>query len=196
MNNKEARGFLEKQKKEAKNLIDCIDEDQLIDVINMVKSVSEAGGEIYTIGNGGSSSVAKHLAADLDKTADQKTSFNINCSSLVSNEPLITAWTNDESWEDVYEGQLKGKISGDDMLIAISVHGGTDGWSGNLVNAINYSNSQGAVTVGLAGFDGGKFSNLCDETILVERDSTVLVESLHVFIHHLIVYGLRASEAY
>ena len=186
--------FLEEYKHEAKKSVGDIDKDKISKIVGEIESVSRQGGKIYTVGNGGSSSTAKHLASDLDKTANLGVEFDINASSLVSNESLLTAWTNDDCWDSVYKQQLKGKISENDMLIAISVHGGTDEWSDNLVNAIDYSNSQGAKTVGLAGFDGGKFTNLCDQTVIISKESTILVESLHVLVHHLIVYGLKRCD--
>ena len=191
MKTEEIKEYLKTQKKETKNLVDEIDEEKILEIIEEIESVSKKDGEIYTIGNGGSSSTAKHLAADLDKTADQKVELDINASSLVSNESLLTAWTNDEDWEEVYKGQLEGRITEDDMLVAISVHGGSDQWSGNLVKGLKYANTQGATTVGLSGFDGGKFTEVCDKSIVVGKESTPLVESLHTMIHHMIVFGLR-----
>ena len=195
MKTNEINEYLKAQKKDAKNLVNEINEDKMLEVIKEIEKVSKQGGKVYTIGNGGSASTAKHLAADLDKTADHEVEFNINASSLVSNESLLTAWTNDADWDEVYKGQMEGRITEDDMLIAISVHGGTSQWSGNLVKAIEYANSQGAETVGLAGFAGGEFTEVCDQSIVVRKESTPLVESLHVLIHHMIVFGLRKSDS-
>lgn len=182
--------FLESNISSAASLVFDIKENELFEVIKIIEKTAENGGKIYTMGNGGSASTAKHLAADLDKTADEQVELPINSTSLVSNESLITAWTNDEGWEEVYKGQIEQKITDKDVLIGISVHGGTGEWSGNLVKALDYANKQGANTIGITGFDGGKFTETCDETIIVEKDSTALVESLHVLIHHLIVFGL------
>jgi len=193
MKTDEVKEYLKVQKKDAIKLVDEINEDKISVVIEEIEKVARQGGEVYTIGNGGSASTAKHLAADLDKTADQDVEFNIKSSSLVSNESLLTAWTNDADWDEVYKGQLEGRITSDDMLMAISVHGGTSEWSGNLVKAIEYANSKGAATVGLAGFDGGEFTEVCDQSFVVRKESTPLAESIHVLIHHMIVFGLRES---
>lgn len=183
-------GFLQSNIDSAAELASDIDEKELFDIIKVIEQVAENGGKIYTMGNGGSASTAKHLAADLDKTADEQIKLPINSTSLVSNESLITAWTNDEGWEEVFKGQIEQKIAEQDVLIGISVHGGTGEWSGNLIKALDYANEQGAKTIGITGFDGGKFTETCDQTIIVEKDSTPLVESLHVLIHHLLVFGL------
>ncbi len=190
MTTEETLAFLESNIDSAASLVSDMKEKELFEVIKIIEKAAENGGKIYTMGNGGSASTAKHLAADLDKTADEQVELPVNSTSLVSNESLITAWTNDEGWEEVYRGQIEQKITEKDVLIGISVHGGTGEWSGNLVKALDYANEQGADTVGITGFDGGKFTETCDETIIVEKDSTALVESLHVLIHHLIVFGL------
>lgn len=191
MKDKKTLEYLKNQKTVAEELTSEINEEKILKVIKSIESTARNKGRVYTIGNGGSSSTAKHLAADLDKTVDRKIDLNINSTSLVSNEALLTAWTNDEGWDEVYKGQLQGKITENDVLIAISVHGGSGQWSGNLVKAIEYANQQGAQTIGISGFDGGKFKSKCDTTIIVDRESTPLVESLHVLIHHMIVFGLK-----
>lgn len=189
-NQENLKKYIENQKTEIEHLVQEIDANKIIKTIEKIIQTTEKDGEIYTIGNGGSASTAKHFAADLDKTANEKTSHEINSRSLVSNEPLITAWTNDENWDEVYIEQLRGRIKDKDLLIAFSVHGGSGPWSGNLSKALNFANKQNADTIGIAGFDGGEFSELCDHTIIVEKDSTPQVESLHVIIHHLIAFGI------
>ena len=191
MKDKSTIDYLNNQKNFAEGLIQEMDENKLLEVIKAIEETSKNNGTVYTIGNGGSASTAKHLAADLDKTVNEDTELNINSRSLLSNEALITAWTNDADWEEVYRGQLENKIGENDVLIAISVHGGSGSWSGNLVKGLKYANNQDAYTIGFSGFDGGQFTEVCDTSVIVEKKSTPLVESLHVLIHHLIVFGLK-----
>ena len=195
MKDKDTVEYLKQQKNSAKDLIKEIDEEKILDIIKMIEQSSNNGGTVYTIGNGGSASTAKHLEADLDKTVNEDTELKINSRSLLANEALITAWTNDADWSEVYRGQLENKLGENDVLIAISVHGGSGPWSGNLIKALEYANEQGAYTIGLSGFDGGKFKDTCDISIIVEKESTPLVESLHVLINHMIVFGLKERWA-
>ena len=194
MSDKKTKKYLSEQKNLAAELTEDIVEEEVLEVIKAIEDSAKKGGMIFTVGNGGSSSTAKHLAADLDKTVDQEIDLNVNSYSLVSNESLLTAWTNDEGWKEVYKGQLEGKISEEDVLIAISVHGGSGPWSGNLVKALDHANKKGATTVGISGFDGGKFKETCDIPVVVKVDSTPLVESLHVLLHHMIVFGLEEKR--
>lgn len=181
--------FLEK----SGELLEELPQREIAEVMRTIERVRQNGGVIYTIGNGGSASTAEHLAADLDKTANVGQEKLFRSITLVNNDPLTSAWTNDEGWESVYKGQLEDRITGDDALIGFSVHGGRDDWSSNLVNAMKYANDQGAETIGIAGFDGGAFADVCDTSVVVPVESTPQVESMHVLIHHLIVFGLKES---
>ena len=175
----------------SKQLIDELPKEDIVEVMNTIETVRQKGGTVYTIGNGGSASTAEHLAADLDKTANTGQEKLFRSTTLVNNDPLTSAWTNDEGWNSVYKGQLEDRITEKDALIAFSVHGGSGPWSGNLVEAMNYAKVKNAETVGIAGFDGGAFKDVCDTVIVVPKDSTPQVESMHVLIHHLIVFGLK-----
>lgn len=178
---------------ESKTLVDELPKEDIVEVMKTIERVRKSGGTVYTIGNGGSASTAEHLAADLDKTANTGQNKLFRSVTLVNNDPLTSAWTNDEGWESVYKGQLEDRITEDDALIAFSVHGGSGPWSGNLVKAMQYANEQNAATIGVAGFDGGAFTEVCDTTVVVPVESTPQVESMHVLIHHLVVFGLKEN---
>jgi len=146
--------------------------------------------QIFTIGNGGSASTATHLAADLSKTTIVEGKKRFKAFALTDNIPLMSAWTNDSGFEDVFKGQLENILEEGDVVIGISVHGGS-GWSANLPKAMEYAKSKGAKTLGLAGFDGGLMKNICDACIVVPVESTPHVESFHVLLQHLIVFCLK-----
>lgn len=178
---------------ESGQLLSKLPKDEIVEVMEAIENVRQKGGTVYTIGNGGSASTAEHLAADLDKTANKGQDKLFRAITLVNNDPLTSAWTNDEGWESVYKGQLEDRITENDALIAFSVHGGSGPWSGNLVKAMQFANDKNAATIGIAGFDGGAFTDVCDTTLVVPIESTPQVESMHVLIHHLIVFGLKEN---
>lgn len=187
----EREQFIEMFLEESSQLVDELPRDDIERVMEVMDEVRENEGTVYTMGNGGSASTAEHLAADLDKTANAGQEKLFRSISLVNNDPLTSAWTNDEGWEEVYRSQLKDRITEDDALVAFSVHGGSGPWSSNLTKAFRFANDKGAKTVGIAGFDGGAFTDICDVSVVVPSESTPQVESLHVLIHHLVVFGLK-----
>lgn len=162
------------------------------------------GGMVYTMGCGGSASTATHFAADLAKTVSPEHGFK--AVSLVDNIPLVSAWTNDFGWESVFEGQLKNRITKNDVLVGFSVHGGTINkktkkgmknkqWSGNLTKAMQYAKKTGAKIIGFSGFDGGAMKELSDACLVIKTKSelygTPLVEAMHVVLNHAIIFDLK-----
>ena len=68
--------------------------------------------DIYTIGNGASASIAQHWACDYTKGSSQLDPENeqflkVRVHSLASNIPLMTAISNDISYDEVYAYQLE-----------------------------------------------------------------------------------------
>lgn len=147
-------------------------------------------GTVFTMGCGGSASTATHFAADLAKTCG-----GFKAMSLVDNIPLVSAYTNDEGWESVFEGQLKDWITKDDVLVGFSVHGGTKKWSQNMGKAMKLAKKRGAKIIGFSGFDGGLLNDMADACFIVPTSSkvygTALVEAMHVVIHHGLIFDLK-----
>ncbi len=152
---------------------------------------------IFIIGNGGSASTAQHLTSDLNKWATGDGQAPVRAICLNDNMSSMTALTNDDGWENVYDAQLNNlEAEAGDVIIAISVHGGKGSdaagvWSQNLTKAIANVKEHGGYAVGITGFDGGAMAELCDAHINVPAESTPHVEGLHLVVTHCIVDGLR-----
>jgi D-sedoheptulose 7-phosphate isomerase len=158
------------------------------------------GGIVFTAGNGGSASTATHLACDLAKATIVPGRRRLKTVSLADNIPLNSAWTNDSGFASVFAEQLEPWLTERDVLVALSVHGGSgEGdagpWSQNLPRAVARARQRGARVIGLSGFGGGSLARSADVCIVVPVDSeplgTPLVESWHVAIHHLLCTALR-----
>ncbi len=147
-------------------------------------------GRIYTAGNGGSASTAQHFACDLAKYVIPPGArpFDVRC--LTDNVPLYTAWANDAAREDVFVNQLRGLLTPDDLVVLISVHGGS-GFSADLARAVRFANETGAETLALVGFDGGVLHREARCSILVPVESTPQTEAIHLVIQHLLVQLIR-----
>lgn len=174
------------------------DYSQRIDeVIDLLFDVWREERWVYIMGNGGSASTATHLSADLAKTICEKPGDKgIKTMPLFDNVPMISALINDWGWDDVYLRQLDTYYEKGGVGIGISVHGGSGGdkagkWSQNLLKGLQYIKDRGGKTIGLVGFDGGAMKDLVDIAIVIPVNSTPLVESFHVVLQHLIVFGLK-----
>ena len=190
------RGFVSNFLTEFADVARRISEDDINKTIELLFEAWKQGSKIFIIGNGGSASTATHFACDLAKTTAVEGKKRFKVTSLTDNVPLLTALTNDDGFASIFVEQLKNLLEKDDVLIAISVHGGSGQdkaglWSQNLLAAIQYAKDNHARTIGMAGFDGGAFKTMTDVCIVVPANSTPYVESWHATLEHLICSSLK-----
>ena len=179
---------------ETKGLLDRLDRDAISQAKDILLECYRNKGTVFTIGNGGSASTAQHFACDLGKYVIPQVNrpFDVRC--LTDNVSLYTAWVNDANRDDVFANQMHGLIGKNDVLIGISVHGGS-GFSADLVHAVRYANDAGAKTISLVGFDGGMMHKESSCSILVPVESTPQTEAIHLVIEHLLMYLLKKGLA-
>ena len=189
--------YIFKYLEETKEICKNINQEEIEKFINILFETWKKGKKVITMGNGGSASTASHFTGDLLKTVANDSSqkeireikgFKSIC--LNDNQPALTAWINDSGWENAYAGLLNTFLEEEDVILLISVHGGSE-WSGNLVKAMDLAKKRNAKILGLAGFFGGKMKKMSDSCIVVPKDSTPHTEGFHCVLQHMIVDRLR-----
>lgn len=174
-----------------------IDLDRVESFVEILVDAWKRDNTVYLCGNGGSASSAQHMAADLFNCTKVEGKPGFRALSLNDNMPLVSALANDEGWDRIYVSQLETWWQPGDVLLAISVHGGSGEdragpWSQNLVKACRYANENAGSSLALAGFDGGVMQEICDVCLTIPVDSTPLTEGLHPLLHHLITSLLHS----
>ena len=155
--------------------------------MKMLDSCRRSNNRIFIIGNGGSASTASHLANDLMKMC------YIDAECLSDHIPLITAYANDESYDQIYARQLSNKFIGKgDILITLSASGN----SPNILNAIDTMNTMGGKTINLISFDGGKTLNKKGLHIHIplEKGQYGVAEDIHSIICHMLANTLKVKK--
>ena len=193
-------GLLESVRQKAQNSIDVKQEffaenaEKIVEVARAIADVYEADGRLLTMGNGGSSCDAAHVAVEFEHpvTAGRPALTAIN---LVADMAMITAVGNDVGFAHIYTRQVIAHGRKGDALIGIS----TSGNSENLLNAFTKAKEIGLVTIGLAGDTGGqmKASSAVDFCLVVPSDSIHRVQECHVAIYHILwdlVHTLLADK--
>ncbi|HOV38993.1 MAG TPA: SIS domain-containing protein, partial [Spirochaetales bacterium] len=134
-----------------KSTIDLISREEISRFLNILLDALESEKNIYIMGNGGSAATASHFAVDFNKglSYGKEKRFRFIC--LNDNLPTLTAYANDVGYEDVFVEPLRNFLVRGEVVIGISGSGN----SRNVLKAIEYANKQGALTVGITGFDGG-----------------------------------------
>jgi len=147
----------------------------------------ESERTIYLFGNGGSAALASHMACDLGKGTVNGSKKRFRAMSLTSNEAMMTAWANDSNYHDIFAEQLANFVAPGDVAFAISCSGN----SANVLNALRVARQARATTVGLAGFQGGKMKELCDQCLIVPSDNMQIIEDLHLCAAHAVFTAVR-----
>lgn len=111
-----------------------------------------AGGRLFTFGNGGSSTDAQAVAqAFLDPGPAARA---LPAIALTTDMAVVTALANDVGFEVVFARQLAAFGRPGDIAMGLSTSGG----SANVLRAFAEARSRGMVTVGFAGYDGGRMA--------------------------------------
>ena len=81
--------------------------------IELIREAWKSGKQIIVCGNGGSALTAAHFVTDWNKGIFLATGLQFRAHCLADNMGLVTAYSNDMSYEDVFVMQLKNfSISG------------------------------------------------------------------------------------
>ncbi len=155
----------------------------LIDMAHAIADIYRSNGRLFTMGNGGSSCDAAHLAVEFQHpvTAGRPALPAMN---LCMDMAMISAVSNDVGVQHVFVRQLGAHAHEGDGVVGFS----TSGHSENLMAGYRKARELGLVTMGFAGGDGGemKSSSLLDHCLVVETDSIHRIQEVHVTCYHIL----------
>jgi D-sedoheptulose 7-phosphate isomerase len=167
-------------------LLGQLDHSSIDNAVNLIAQAWSDGKQIITLGNGGSSLTALHFINDWNKSIFLAGSRPFRGRSLVDNVGLIMSYANDISFQDIFVEQLKNILMPGDLVIAISGSGNSE----NVIRAVQYANNNGAVTLGLCGFRGGKLKDVAQHFVWAEVDDMQLAEDVHSIFGHITMQSL------
>ncbi len=167
--------------------IESLDIETIDDVIRTLHKARLNRRQVFTMGNGGSASTASHFVCDLAKNTRREGWDSFRVVGLSDNMAILSAYANDEGYENAFARQLENLVNADDVVIAIS----TSGASVNVLRAVELAKSKGATTIGFTGFDGGRLREMVDYSVHVDSDCIEHVEDAHLMLEHLITRSLR-----
>jgi D-sedoheptulose 7-phosphate isomerase len=113
-----------------------------------------AGGRLFAFGNGGSSSDAQQLVTLFLNPGQGRPP--LPAYGLTNDGAVMTALCNDIGVEVVFSRQIAAFGGKQDIAVGLS----TSGNSGNLLRAFDEASRRGMLTVGIAGYDGGKMAEI------------------------------------
>src|SRR5947207_15286456 len=90
-------------------------------VLHLLEQAYRGHHRILIMGNGGSAATASHFALDLAKNTIVQGAPRLKAISLTDHVPLITAWSNDTAYEQIFSEQLANMIEPGDVVIGIKI---------------------------------------------------------------------------
>ncbi len=172
---------------ELKEVLDLLAAEPVQATIDLLHQARLTGKQIFIMGNGGSASTASHFVCDLAKNTRQVGWLHFKVIGLSDNVAIMSAYANDEGYENVFAQQLANLVQAGDVVIGIS----TSGNSPNVLRAVEVAHRARATTVGFTGFDAGQLGGMVDIHVHVPSDCIEQVEDIHLMLEHLITKTLR-----
>lgn len=149
---------------------------------NVLNKIISDHSNIFIFGNGGSHSIAEHISQDYRKFLDKNT-------FTISNNSIITAFSNDYGFENLFLNYLKSFKNFSNILVILISSSGN---SNNIINCAKYCNHNKIDYISLSGFNEKNSlnileSNNCLLKVWVNSKSYGIVELAHESLLHSIV---------
>jgi D-sedoheptulose 7-phosphate isomerase len=170
------------------------DAARLADCARAMARSFAGGGRLFAFGNGGSSTDAQAVATTfLHPRADGRA---LPALSLTDDVAVVTALANDIGFDVVFARQLAAFGRSGDIAVGLSTSGNSD----NLVRAFEEASRRGLLTIGLAGYQGGRMAELdtIDYLFVVPSSSVHRIQEAQTTVYHVLweltQVALEASE--
>ena len=146
------------------------------------------GGKILLCGNGGSAGQAQHLAAEII-CRYKKNRRPLAALALSTDTSVLTAISNDFSYEDIFAKQIEGLATKADLVWVLS----TSGKSPNIIKAVHAAKKQGCEIIAFTGEGGGDLPGLVKYLLRVPSTETDRIQETHITIGHAICERIEDS---
>jgi D-sedoheptulose 7-phosphate isomerase len=170
--------------------MDSLDPARVEAAVAAVTAALGANKALLVCGNGGSASDAQHITGELvGRFLKERRGLKAIC--LSSNPAVLTAWSNDYSYDTVFSRQTEAYGEPGGVILGIS----TSGNSRNVIAAFEVAKSLGMTTIALTGEGGGKMAALSDILLDVPSRSTPLIQQVHICLYHYLCEQVEARLA-
>lgn len=142
----------------------------------------DAGAKLFAFGNGGSSTDAQAVTTMF--MAPGHGPRALPSIALTGDVAVVTALSNDIGFEVIFARQLAAFGRSGDIALGLSTSGG----SANVIRGFEEAGRRGMLTVGLAGYDGGKMAELdtIDHLFVVPSSSVHRIQEAQTTVYHVL----------
>jgi len=157
----------------------AVSQETMDRAIACVVDAFTSGQPLLVCGNGGSAADAMHITGELvGRFLHERRAWRAIC--LSDNPALLTAWSNDYSFDTAFSRQVEAYGGKGAVLLGIS----TSGTSRSVVAAFEQARKMEMRTIALTGEGGGKLAPLSDFLLAVPSRHTPLIQQAHVCLYH------------
>ena len=157
----------------------AVDQDTINSTVTAIVQALSAGKALLVCGNGGSACDAMHITGELvARFLQERRALRAIC--LSSNAAVLTAWSNDYSYESAFARQVEAYGEEGAVILGIS----TSGNSKNVLAAFEKAREMRMVVIALTGEAGGRMAPLADHLLAVPSRNTPLIQQVHLCIYH------------
>jgi D-sedoheptulose 7-phosphate isomerase len=181
-------GHVDRYFEQVREVAAQLDRAEIERLVQELIALRARGGRLFLLGVGGSAANCSHAVNDFRKLA------GIEAYSPVDNVSELTARTNDEGWDTVFEAWLRtSRADADDAVFVMSVGGGdaVRNVSPNIVKGLDEARRRGLKIFGIVGRDGGHTKQIGDVVVLVPTTDaeliTPLAEAFQAVVWHCLV---------
>jgi D-sedoheptulose 7-phosphate isomerase len=161
-------------------LADCADSIEKSALL--ISQCFAQGGKILICGNGGSAADSQHFAGEFvssfAKDLDRKA---LPAIALTVDTSIITAISNDKSFEMVFSRQVEAIGRTGDVLIVLT----TSGSSRNCLEAVSKAKELGLKTIAFTKL-GGDIAKIVDSAIEIPSENTQHIQECHMVSYHIL----------
>jgi D-sedoheptulose 7-phosphate isomerase len=164
-----------------------LSEERLALATDCIVAAIGSGHPLLLCGNGGSASDAMHITGELvGRFLKERKALKAIC--LSSNAAVLTAWSNDYSYDTVFARQVEAYGGPGGVLMGLS----TSGNSTNVILAFDKARELGMTTIALTGHGGGRLGPKADILLDVPSRSTPFIQQVHICIYHYLCQNVEA----
>lgn len=173
--------YLRKSSAVIETTIGTLDQKKIDGAIKTIADAFQKRRAVLVCGNGGSACDAMHIAGEMVGRFIKERPAQ-KCIALTADSAVMTAWSNDYSYDTVFSRQVEALGEEGGVLWGIS----TSGNSGNVLKAMEQAKKMGMTTIALTGQGGGKMAAISDILLDVPSKETPFIQQVHICLYHYI----------
>ena len=167
-----------------------IDTISLNNAIELITKTIKKNNFIYVCGNGGSAAIADHYICDFFKQLSKYTNLKAKIKNLNSDSSLISAISNDISYDEIFKIQAERYMMKNDILILIS----SSGNSKNIKKVLKFCKKKKIKTIGFTNFRGGFLKKNCDISIHSKISNYGIGEDINHILMHMMMQFISLNH--